>query len=314
MDTGDDDGVVLQPKDLEAALHPARESDLMDPDSPLRGSADAPPGPPPPVLKLDDDGGSLLTAEEYEGSSFEEDVAEAPSEQTVSDRIKDEARAKQAEADECAKHAGEVGQFVLEKREELEVEICVVSARGLRAADIGLLKKGKSDPYVTGFLAKRDAKDEKFGATSVKGQTLDPVWGPDCLSFALDLGDESFEGVKLSVFDQDIVGFDDPLGIVLLSKDELLEPRIRPFEKELRPHPKSSAELQKKTTGFLTVRVHLRARVGIFVDSARHLHSADGAMGASDPYAVAKWLGHRARKLTRTKTRDETLSPTLKRC
>ena len=195
-----------------------------------------------------------------------------------------------------------------EKREEIDVELCILSGRNLRAADIGVLTKGKSDPYVTVY-ATRDHKDEKVGSTKVKSATLNPVWDPDCLKVTFALTDEHFQGLKLAVFDQDRLGFDDALGMVLLSKEELLEPRVRPLEKDLVPHPKSSPELQKKTTGSLRVRLHLAGKIGVFVDSAKHLHSADGVMGKSDPYAVVKWLGAKARKVTRTRTKDETLSP-----
>ena len=56
--------------------------------------------------------------------------------------------------------------------------------------------------------------------------------------------------------------------------------------------------------------MHLSGVLGVFIDSARHLYSADGALGgASDPYAVASWVGHRSKKVTRTRTVSSELCP-----
>ena len=91
-----------------------------------------------------------------------------------------------------------------------------------------------------------------------------------------DLMSDAFQGVRLGVWDYD-VGGDDALGMVNLTREELLEPRLQPLEGLLVPHPDSPPEKRALTTGHLTVRIHVSGVVAIFVDCAKHLLAADGA-------------------------------------
>ena len=147
--------------------------------------------------------------------------------------LKKEAQEKAKEAETAAIKAQDALRYEQEKRELVEVEICVLSARDLRGADIGVFSS-KSDPYVKGHTLSSKTTPELIGKTSWKSQTLNPRWSgkDDVLRVAFDLMSDAFQGVRLGVWDYD-VGGDDALGMVTLSREELLEPRLQPLEKAL---------------------------------------------------------------------------------
>ena len=251
----------------------------------------------------------ILDGEESDETATPRDDPNAD-EPKVSERIEKEAQEKAKEAETAAIKAQDALRYEQEKRELVEVEICILSARDLRGADIGVFSS-KSDPYVKGHTLSSKTTPELIGKTSWKSQTLNPRWSgkDDVLRVTFDLMSDAFQGVRLGVWDYD-VGGDDALGMVTLSREELLEPRLQPLEKALVPHPDSPPEKRALTTGHLTVRIHVAGVVAIFVDCAKHLLAADGALGgASDPYAVAKWVGHNSRKLSQTRTISDSLSP-----
>lgn len=258
------------------------------------------------VLTVPVEEAKLDGAESDETASLEEVVQS--DEPRVSERIEKEAAEKAREAEACFQAAASAFTYESEKRELVEVELCVLSARDLRGADLGVLS-AKSDPYVIGHVI---GKKEPFGKTSWKAQTINPTWGgtQDVLRVRFDLLDDAFEGLALGVWDYDVSG-DDALGLVTYSRDELLAPRLLPYEKALSPHP--DQDVNAHHSGHLTVRIHVSGVVALFIDHAKHLLAADGATGgASDPYAVAKWIGHNSRKLSQTRTISNELSPQWK--
>ena len=152
---------------------------------------------------------------------------------------------------------------------------------------------------------------ELIGKTSWKSQTLNPRWSgkDDVLRVTFDLMSDAFQGVQIGRLGLRYK-WRRRAGHGYTLAEELLEPRLQPLEKALVPHPDSPAEKRALTTGHLTVRIHVSGVVAIFIDCAKHLLAADGALGgASDPYAIAKWVGHNSRKLSQTRTISDSLSP-----
>lgn len=118
------------------------------------------------------------------------------------------------------------------------VRLYLTSAHDLRAADTGILKPGKSDPYATvRYCSKTIAK------TRVRKNTLNPVWC-ECFEFEIPTF-EPKEGAETSilieVFDRDLAGSDDFLGCVAISQDLLLRPHYGDVF-ELGPKPNAGVD------------------------------------------------------------------------
>ncbi|XP_012938317.1 extended synaptotagmin-2 [Aplysia californica] len=94
------------------------------------------------------------------------------------------------------------------------VRICVLEAKDLKKADIGLTGKGKSDPYVA---VKVGAKTEK---TKVVNNTVSPVWN-ETFEMIVDAADGQF--LYMDVFDEDPGSKDDFLGRVDMDLSKLRE-------------------------------------------------------------------------------------------
>lgn len=96
----------------------------------------------------------------------------------------------------------------LDSNAHVRLRVTLMHAKGLKAAD----RNGKSDPYVV-FKAGRPPQKQK---SSVVKRTLDPVWN-QTFHFEGRRGELLRSGLQLSVFDHDLIGFDDALGEVNLS-------------------------------------------------------------------------------------------------
>jgi hypothetical protein len=80
----------------------------------------------------------------------------------------------------------------------------VKQASGLPNLDSSMFGGGKSDPYVVLHLVDKDNKDvksQKVQQTSVKNDTLDPVWNEDIVFD--DIGNPFALTLRMSVFDKD---------------------------------------------------------------------------------------------------------------
>ena len=90
-----------------------------------------------------------------------------------------------------------------------ELQVSLLFGRDLKEADL----LGKSDPYV---LLQLEGS-ERVERSSTCRNTVNPEWG-DGESFSLAFPEERDEFVlKLSVFDADLIGGDDALGVGELS-------------------------------------------------------------------------------------------------
>lgn len=130
------------------------------------------------------------------------------------------------------------------------VRLHLTSAHQLRAADVGILTAGKSDPYATvRYRGKTVAK------TKVQKGTLDPRWHA-CFEVEVPTF-EPMEGAEadalIEIFDQDIVGSNDFLGCVVLTQDMMLRPHYGDiFELGPRPNAKTG---EIAPTGFLDLKI-----------------------------------------------------------
>jgi len=142
---------------------------------------------------------TVLDGEESDETATPRTVA-GEDEPKVSERIEKEAQEKAKEAETAAIKAQDALRYEQEKRELVEVEICVLSARGLRGADIGVFSS-KSDPYVKGHALSSTKTPDLIGKTSWKSQTLNPRWSgkDDVLRVTFDLMSDAFQGVRLGV-------------------------------------------------------------------------------------------------------------------
>jgi len=101
-----------------------------------------------------------------------------------------------------------------------EVRIAVARARGLLAMDsaVPFSSVGKSsDPYVVVKIAGTELKAQK---TKTLYKTLAPVWNA---SMNFGVSADGSQSVELAVFDHDLIGSDDFLGLVVIPLKALLE-------------------------------------------------------------------------------------------
>ena len=84
--------------------------------------------------------------------------------------------------------------------------------QGLKAADVGFLRSGKSDPFVEIAAGGQQQKSKVIQAN------LDPEWD-ETFEFAATL--EEIPEIELKVYDADMLGFKDALGSVQLRLDGL---------------------------------------------------------------------------------------------
>lgn len=100
--------------------------------------------------------------------------------------------------------------------------VTIVSAQGLAAKDRRMFGKNTSDPYVVGDL-HTSAKDkdgmvtqnkEKLFQTTTIPKTLDPVWNE---SFSCSKPVVGLTFLALSLFVEDKIGKDNPLGVIQVS-------------------------------------------------------------------------------------------------
>ena len=90
----------------------------------------------------------------------------------------------------------------------MEVELTIVQAAGLKAADVN----GLSDPYV-----KFIANNKKY-KTKVQENTLCPVFN-EKFKLSLKVDDE----IKFTIFDHDKIGKNDKIGTVIYKVPELIQ-------------------------------------------------------------------------------------------
>ncbi|KAH8046598.1 C2 domain-containing protein [Aureococcus anophagefferens] len=123
-----------------------------------------------------------------------------------------------------------------EDRDPNELRVAVCRARDLKAMDaaVPFSSVGKtSDPYV-----KVELKQHKGGKTKTKKKTLAPVWNE---TFAFDLAggskgaqssgtatEDAPEHVDFHVYDHDLIGSDDFLGLACVPLATLLEAKHKP--------------------------------------------------------------------------------------
>ena len=94
----------------------------------------------------------------------------------------------------------------------------VVAASGLKKADTF----GKSDPYCVVFSG-----EARVGKTTVQKKTLDPEWNAD-FELIFEENEEgeintNSEALRFEIFDKDLIGAHDFLGMYELSGETLLE-------------------------------------------------------------------------------------------
>ena len=94
------------------------------------------------------------------------------------------------------------------------LKIMIKRAIGLKAADINVLSRNSSDPYV---IIKCGAQEKK---SRVVQRSLDPEWN-EVLELEGTLEELVSHGLLLKVFDKDTFTKDDPLGEVQVNIDAL---------------------------------------------------------------------------------------------
>lgn len=213
-----------------------------------------------------------------------------------------------------------------EEEKPIEITIIVLEGRNLVPKDSSMLgKRTTSDPYVKIIHGPR-----LVGKTAIIKQTLDPKWRGEVFremlypSF-LNL----YKTIELSIFDNDLIGNDDPMGTVYLELPNDLQAakfdRWYPVEKGLGQNYCSDA------TGELLVEIQIRdptsqeeeEKEGIESETAKTpltiitkiLEGKDmvakdtnllGKPTTSDPYVVVH-LGNK--RLGKTKISHKTLAP-----
>ncbi|KAJ1452692.1 C2 domain-containing protein [Pelagophyceae sp. CCMP2097] len=201
--------------------------------------------------------------------------------------------------------------FVDSQQIKMDVEFVILGAFGLGRAD----SWGKgADPYVVVVAVPPKGAEVIVGKTAVSRNTLDPRWENQTFTVVVPYDDanEAFT-VRLDVFDSDRVGAHACLGQLVLDRDYMLEaPRLEAQIRELEAPGRQRSKVAPPTDGYygaLEFRTHISARVVVYAQGARNLCRAGGA-GKADPYAAARWLGHKARKVGRTVAVKGSLSPT----
>ena len=117
-----------------------------------------------------------LDGEESDETATPRTVA-GEDEPKVSESIEKGGPEKAKEAETAAIKAQDALRYEQEKRELVEVEICVLSARGLRGADIGVFSS-KSDPYVKGhaLIVAKDAGLDREDVLEVANAEPEVEW------------------------------------------------------------------------------------------------------------------------------------------
>ena len=166
------------------------------------------------------------------------------------------------------------------------------AARGLMAAD----SNGLSDPYVVAKLCGQRKK------THVIKGTLNPAWGLKLDFEHVALEDVVAQGLRLDVYDYDMLSRDDPLGGLDVSLGELGgKKKVCVFNEAL---PTKGTLEFTVTWEELPARMTTSGTLEIVLEGATDLISAD-ANGLSDPYARIS-LGDVRHK---SKVAKRTLSP-----
>lgn len=126
-------------------------------------------------------------------------------------------------------------------RRKVDLTVTVVSATGIAAKDMG----GTSDPYVV----------VKFGGqtfkTKTKKETLDPVWEESFTAFCPDF---SRVIVQFEMYDKDMVGADDTMGVAKLVLNRGTE---FPFSADL-VLQEDLRDRMANVSGSMTVRVNAK--------------------------------------------------------
>ena len=223
-------------------------------------------------------------------------------------------------ADEDAQGWLEIRTHVLAK-----LEVNVKSAKGLRAVD---LLGGKSDPYCVMRWEGWNAR--KAGKTNVIDNCLEPKWDHE-LPVGVPVGShDGAAALVIEVWDYDLIGSDDFLGLVVLEPALLLEPGGRSREHTLPLRDRKLKEYNKGwAQGELTIVVDcpaVVARQAEAINKARFASNTRNELpdvnvrldvlrgdnlkrmesGGADPYAVVLVDG---RRIGRTRTCNNTLKP-----
>jgi len=90
------------------------------------------------------------------------------------------------------------GRHPAMRAQRYRVKITIVQAIGLRAADVGLFRPGKSDPYVQGQI---EGRPQSMFKTDVIQKTLNPTWDHEHTIDSIKNGD----ALEFKVFDHDRV-------------------------------------------------------------------------------------------------------------
>lgn len=184
--------------------------------------------------------------------------------------------------------------------QRVNLQVTIINAKGLRAADFSFVGKGKSDPFCRAMIHGRPHSKVE---TPHLNKTLEPEWNFDC----------NFDGVKagdfleFEVFDYDRLSAPDTLGKVHV-----------PFE-SFSPHGLEEDILLDGTEGAnSTIRVKIEqlpkdfehepdTRCYVKIHSAHNLRSADFG-GKSDPYCVCE-IPNKTKSKFQTKVLFRTLEP-----
>jgi len=213
----------------------------------------------------------------------------------------------QKDADKKDKHNKHVQgalEFVAEASEKLRVR--VNSAAGVRAADINLLGKNKSDPYAKVFW-----NDTELGKTASCAKTLDPDWGAAATAKKPNVFELPFSEIRLEVWDHNAITSHSRMGQVVLRADLFGDFHHLYGAREM---PLLAMEGQTSDVqGTVTLALGSSRRCCLHVAHACNLAAADTGLltsakrAASDPYCKVLYDGEELGK--RTKTISNELDP-----
>jgi hypothetical protein len=130
------------------------------------------------------------------------------------------------------------------------VDIFVMRAKGLMQAN----QVGNSDPYVV-----LKWNDQTIGQTSVKINTLNPVWnGEKFVLNVLTFGGFNVGEMTFEVWDKDFFKDGDFMGQAKVTSDMFMHPPPTPMDLALRPRPGDDPLLSERIQGTLTVKFVVR--------------------------------------------------------
>ncbi|CAE8676825.1 unnamed protein product [Polarella glacialis] len=213
----------------------------------------------------------------------------------------------------CDKEGGDA--FDMDQRWMYELEVKVLSARGLRDADWAP-GGGGSDPYCICEIVGKGVS--KFRTKTI-GNNHDPVWNESGKITGFHHGD----GLRFTIMDEDVGKSDDLLGRVTLESEQLLSGCKRELKLK-----EAGASAKDKVNAYLTVSVSVIRRylegpsipkpphlelgpmLEVTIFSARGLRDADWfpGGGGSDPYCICEIQGKGTSKF-QTKTIDNCNDP-----